>query len=378
MLFFISIGAYVILSAIFVLAIIHNYFPGISLPKLSDAATTASTLIQATFAAAVVFGASMAVVAYASRAERIAERQKQAHVRISSIVGIQAVASAVDIVKNNVDSNIRVIDSAVGKVCKISSHPVIIADSIMRHIVDIKSQPINDKAIDSMTSSAAKDVASLTSEAMSAILDISNDIMRIINLPVSGEIAVERICDKRLIEKIKQKTINEDKKDDILCALFKDHINSDSTFSADIDCIIKRRFNELVGILVADLSRSIKNNVAEEQIKQVITMLLNSKYTGEKLYRAVQLMVCQVLSNDKDSLIMSIIANYYRYSSYITHDAYIKFIDIAADSINIGYEKSFKSETGDMAREIGRHLIDVYIPREPEERNPEFLGFICG
>ncbi len=375
MLFFISIGAYVILSAIFVLAIIHNYFPGISLPKLSDAATTASTLIQATFAAAVVFGASMAVVAYASRAERIAERQKQAHVRISSIVGIQAVASAVDIVKNNVDSNIRVIDSAVGKVCKISSHPVIIADSIMRHIVDIKSQPINDKAIDSMTSSAAKDVASLTSEAMSAILDISNDIMRIINLPVSGEIAVERICDKRLIEKIKQKTINEDKKDDILCALFK--VKNDSQLPADIDCIIKRRFNELFGVLVVDLSRLLKINI-EEKIKQVITELLESKYTNEKFDFEVQLRVCQILSNDEESLITSIIANYYRYSSYITYDAYSKFIGISANSINIGYDQHFKSETEEMAHRIEQHLRDIYLRMKPEEREPEFIGYICG
>ncbi len=383
-LFFLSIVVYsglsviFVLSIIFVFVIIHNFIPGVSLPKLSDAATTASTIIQATFAAAVVFGASMAVVAYASRAEKIAERQKKAQVMMSSIVGIQAVASAVEIVKKYADLEIieinRVVFSAI-KISQLSEYPTTITTSILKHLEKIKNKPIDDNEIDSLASISAKEIAPSIREAMSLVLDISNDVMRIINLPVSGNIAVERICDKYLIEKIKSKT----KEDKALYLLFNNHITEDDDIqsSPNIDSVIKNKFRELISILVNDLSRSINNNVLEEQIKILLKILLSKDKFGDYM-NIVSEQICKILSNDGYSLIMSIIANYYRYSSYITHDAYIKFIDIAADSINIGYEKSFKSETGDMAREIGRHLIDVYIPREPEERNPEFLGFICG
>ena len=382
-LFFLSITVYSALSIIFVLSIIFLFFiidnliPGISLPKLSDTATTASTIIQATFAAAVVFGASMAVVAYASRAERLAKRQTEAHIRMSSIVGIQAVASAIDIVKTYVDSEISVMNSAEIKIYKITSYPAIIINRIQESIEMIKKQPIDDTKIDSLASIEAKNISPIAVELISSMIDILHDITRIINLPVSGNIAVERICDNDLIDKIKRKI--ESGKDTILCCLFQDHIINDVKnhkiiFSPNIDSIIKGRFGELIGLLVSDLSRSIRNNATERQIKTIIT--LGNKCTEKDLNNGLVIWVCGMLCNNEDCLIMRIIANYYRYSPHINHDAYIKFIKLSAKSLNIGYDTI---ETDGMASSIENHLMSIYnLDEQPKEREPELIGFFCG
>ena len=133
---------------------------------------------------------------------------------MSSIVGIQAVASAIDIVKTYVDSEISVMNSAEIKIYKIISYPAIIISRIKESIDMIKKQPIDDTKIDSLASIEAKNISPIAVELISSMIDILHDITRIINLPVSGNIAVERICDKHLIEKIKRKI--ESRKDTIL------------------------------------------------------------------------------------------------------------------------------------------------------------------
>ena len=377
---FLSLSAYVVVSSLVIVAFVSFF----GVDKWSDIANTASTIVQATLAAAVIFGASMAVVAYASRAEKlmaqqkdIMEGQRAAHAKMASIVTIQALSSAVDVVMANVATEIKLLTDILSDLHRIIGRPVAIVQIVYNEVVSIRMErPPKDeeeRRIDAFLKERAFPIDNLIEE----LLSFMNKMVTASSLPISGYLVARYVCDEFLIKKIRMR-ISSTNPDPLFLSLFGKDKSDD-----EMKHMATSKFHVLIDILRNDPLRAVLKNDGSltNTLKKVMMLSCSPGITDEEVWSHIQNDMCCILSNSGDQLMMTIAANYIKYSSTIISESYERLIDMATGAINdkTGGIEQRDEDANRMAEELKKYLSNFYCTtRTREDTDPNLLGFFCG